>query len=64
MVTERHRTIKRQIFNEMSPQMILTVSVYRNGGTENNVHICSECQVAGLKIIRDHINEVIESVAK
>lgn len=56
------RPITRQLFNEVNPQMIAMAQVYRNGGSGADTHICGLCQVAALKVIRDSIDAVIESV--
>ena len=53
LVIGEHREIQRhpgQMF-EMSPQLIVHVGVYRNGGgtARNSEHICNDCLLVGIR---------------
>jgi hypothetical protein len=56
------KPIERCRENEIDPQVIVSVQVYRNGGTDyDRTHICDDCQRVVLVKIRDRLNGVLAS---
>lgn len=66
LVMKDFRTINSNpapgVMNEMSPQLFASFSMYRNGGTDSNTHICDECFVVGLKHIQCRVTELLDSL--
>jgi hypothetical protein len=44
---------------EESPQLIVGVNVYRNGGTDGEMYVCTECLVVGLRHARKLLDEML-----
>lgn len=48
---------------EVSPQMLVGVSMWRNGGTAaGQTHICDECIVVGLKAAKRFVDDALTSL--
>lgn len=48
---------------EQSPQMIASVSIYRNGGTDpGKTHICDGCIIVGLKHVKAFVDASLEKL--
>lgn len=62
VVIGQHRELKEGRW-EVSPQMIVNVSMYRNGGTDcGNTHICDGCFVVGLKRAKDWVDTTLTAM--
>lgn len=49
---------------EQSPQMIVSVQLYRNGGTApGQTHICDDCFVIGLKHAKAFVDSALDALA-
>lgn len=49
---------------EISPQLIVSVSMWRNGGVaEGQTHMCDDCIVVGLKEAKAFVDASLESLA-
>lgn len=44
---------------EISPQMIVNVSMYRNGGSNHDTHICDGCILVGLQVAKRFVDGAI-----
>lgn len=50
---------------EQSPQMLVSVSLRRNGGTDyGNTHICDGCIVVGLKVAKRFVDKAISELTE
>jgi len=47
------RTPAPGVYLEQSPSMIIVAQAYRNGGCNDEVHICTECTTKSVRHIRD-----------
>jgi hypothetical protein len=48
---------------EQSPQLLVNVSMWRNGGTDpGNTHICDGCIVVGLKAAKLFVDESLAAL--
>lgn len=48
---------------EVSPQLLVNVSMWRNGGTApGQTHICDECIVVGLKAAKRFVDDALTSL--
>lgn len=47
---------------ENSPQMIVAVSLYRNGGSNPETHICDGCILVGLEHAKQFVDKSIEDL--
>lgn len=48
---------------EISPQLLVNVSMWRNGGTDGgNTHICDGCIVVGLKAAKQFVDESLAAL--
>lgn len=58
-----HRQITHPpgVYNEQSPQLIAHFSLYRNGGSNEDTHICDACIVVGLKHLRQRIEADLQA---
>ena len=58
LTMENYREIAHPpgVYNEQSPQLMATFSLYRNGGTNEDTHLCDGCIVVGLKHLRERID--------
>ena len=45
---------------EESPSLILVASVFRNGGTDESVHICHDCTTITVRRIRDLLTAILD----
>lgn len=55
----KHRELKEGRW-EQSPQLLVSVSIYRNGGTDyGNTHICDGCIVVGLRAAKLFVDEAL-----
>lgn len=60
----KHRELKEGRW-EVSPQLCVTVSMYRNGGTDyGNTHICDGCIVVGLKRAKEFVDQALTALGK
>ena len=49
---------------EHAPQMIVNVSMWRNGGTApGNTHICDDCIVVGLQHAKKFVDDSLEALS-
>jgi len=44
---------------EQAPSMIIVAQAYRNGGADENTHICPECVTKAVRHIRDLLTEAL-----
>ena len=57
-----HRPLQEGRWEE-SPQMIVSVLLYRNGGTATGqTHICDDCIVVGLKAAKRFVDESLSAL--
>lgn len=57
-----HRPLQEGRWEE-SPQMLVSLQLYRNGGTSRGqTHICDGCFVAGLKVAREFVDRALASL--
>ena len=42
---------------EKSPQLIASVSIWRNGGTGADTHMCDDCIIVGLKVAKRFVDK-------
>lgn len=50
---------------EMSPQMLVNVSMWRNGGTSpGQTHICDECILVGLRCAKEFVDQSIAALTR
>lgn len=50
---------------ENKPQLIVNVSIYRNGGTApGQTHICDECIVVGLQHAKQFVDQSLAALAE
>ncbi|MCU7934159.1 MAG: hypothetical protein KZQ99_04670 [Candidatus Thiodiazotropha sp. (ex Dulcina madagascariensis)] len=58
---DKHREIQRGDgrMYEMSPQLIVHVGIWRNGGSDGRMFICDDCLRVGLRYARDRINGLL-----
>ena len=49
------RTPAPGVYLEQSPSMIIVAQAYRNGGCNDEVHICTECTTKSVRHIRDSL---------
>ncbi|HAU74866.1 MAG TPA: hypothetical protein DCW88_04850 [Agrobacterium sp.] len=48
---------------EVSPQLLVNVSIWRNGGTApGQTHMCDECIVVGLKAAKRFVDESLTAL--
>jgi hypothetical protein len=49
---------------EVSPQLLVNVSIWRNGGTSfGQTHICDECIVVGLKAAKRFVDSSLAALS-
>lgn len=59
-----HRSLKDGRWEE-SPQLIVSVSMWRNGGTApGQTHICDDCIVVGLQHAKQFVDRSLAALAK
>lgn len=56
-----HRELKPGRW-EQSPQLLVSVSMWRNGGTDAFTHMCDGCIVVGLKSAKTFVDNALESL--
>jgi hypothetical protein len=58
-----HRELKEGRW-EVSPQLIVNVSMWRNGGTDSgNTHICDGCIVVGLQHAKRFVDDSLSAMS-
>lgn len=58
-----HRTLKEGRW-EVSPQLLVSVSMWRNGGTDTgNTHICDGCIVVGLQAAKRFVDSSLAALS-
>jgi hypothetical protein len=56
----QHRPLKEGRW-EISPQLLVSVQMWRNGGTaRGETHICDDCVVVGLKAAKRFVDESLD----
>lgn len=58
IVMKEHRELKPGRAEE-SPQLLVSVSMWRNGGTNEQTHMCDGCIVVGLKAAKKFVDEAL-----
>lgn len=62
VVIGKHRKLQEGRW-EQNPDLLVSVSVYRNGGTApGNTHICDGCIVVGLKEAKRFVDESLAAL--
>jgi len=57
-----HRPLKEGRW-EISPQLLVSVQMWRNGGTaRGETHICDDCVVVGLKAAKRFVDESLAAL--
>ena len=63
VVIDKHRPMLPDRW-EISPQLIVSVSLYRNGGVaRGNTHMCDDCIVVGLIEAKRFVDSSIEQLS-
>lgn len=63
LIMRDHRPLQEGRW-EQSPQMIVSVSMWRNGGTDpGRTHICDDCIIVGLKEAKRFVDESLAGLA-
>lgn len=64
IVVKDHRPLQPGRWEE-SPQMLVSVSLWRNGGTaRGQTHICDDCVIVGLEAAKRFVDQSIAGLAK
>ena len=60
-----HRDVRRDPELEISPQLLVHVSMYRNGDvdTAGRTHMCDECVLVGLRHAKQFVDESIAALS-
>lgn len=48
---------------EDSPQLLVSVNMWRNGGTNEHTHMCDDCIIVGLKAAKAFVDESLAQLA-
>ena len=61
---KEHRDVLRDPEIEMDPQLLVNVSLYRNGGvdTAGRTHMCDDCVLVGLRHAKQFIDQSIAAL--
>lgn len=63
LLMKDHRPLQEGRWEE-SPQMLVSVSMWRNGGTATGqTHICDGCIVVGLKAAKQFVDDALQALA-
>lgn len=59
-----HRDVLRHPEVEMNPQLLVNVSMWRNGGvdTAGRTHMCDDCILVGLHVAKKFVDESIAAL--
>ncbi len=59
-----HRSVRSDAGIEANPQLIVSVSIYRNGGicTIGRTHMCDDCVIVGLKHAKAFVDESLTAL--
>lgn len=57
-----HRELKPGRW-ELSPQLLVSVNMWRNGGTSAETHMCDDCIVVGLKAAKAFVDGALSSLS-
>ena len=49
---------------EVNPQMLVNVSMWRNGGTDSQTHMCDDCIVVGLKEAKRFVDASLAALSE
>lgn len=49
---------------EVNPQLLVNVSMWRNGGTDSHTHMCDDCIVVGLKEAKRFVDTSLAALLK
>jgi hypothetical protein len=58
-----HRPLKPGRWEE-SPQLLVSVSMWRNGGTNTQTHMCDDCVLVGLEHAKQFVDQSIAALGK
>lgn len=47
---------------EQSPQLLVSVSMWRNGGTNEDTHLCDGCIIVGLNEAKRFVDSALEAL--
>lgn len=60
---DQHRLMQEGRW-EQSPQLLVSVSMWRNGGTNEHTHMCDSCILVGLEEAKRFVDGAIAALAK
>lgn len=58
IVIKEHRELKPGRA-EVSPQLLVSVNMWRNGGASDDTHMCDACIVVGLKAAKKFVDDAL-----
>lgn len=60
-----HRDVQRHPSIEVNPQLLVNVSMWRNGGvdTAGRTHMCDDCILVGLHVAKEFVDSSIAALA-
>lgn len=63
IIMKEHRPLQEGRW-EHSPQLLLSIQMWRNGGTNAETHMCDDCVVVGLKTAKRFVDESLAALER